>query len=138
MINDEKKQIEIQNITLAVATLVLLVTAALPIFGVVSDWTKYAFAFGAVLALAERFTERYKGNNLRIRRLYRMGKVSAMFYCVSAFFQFNTAWNVNTGQTWGNRDWLAFLLAGALLQIYASFAIQHEENKEKKHGKGGK
>ncbi len=138
MISDEKKQIEIQNITLAVATLLLLITAAMPIFGMAGDWTKYVFAFGAVLALAERFTERYKGKNLRIRRLYRMGKVSAMFYCVSAFFQFSTILNTNMGQSWGNRDWLAFLLAGALLQIYASFAIQHEENKEKKKNQIGK
>ncbi len=138
MISDEKKQIEIQNITLAVATLLLLITAAMPIFGMAGDWAKYVFAFGAVLALAERFTERYKGKNLRIRRLYRMGKVSAMFYCVSAFFQFSTILNTNMGQSWGNRDWLAFLLAGALLQIYASFAIQHEENKEKKKNQIGK
>ncbi len=138
MISDEKKQIEIQNITLAVATLLLLITAAMPIFGMAGDWTKYVFAFGAVLALAERFTERYKGKNLRIRRLYRMGKVSAMFYCVSAFFQSSTILNTNMGQSWGNRDWLAFLLAGALLQIYASFAIQHEENKEKKKNQIGK
>lgn len=138
MISNEKKQIEIQNITLAVATLLLLITAAMPIFGMAGDWAKYVFAFGAVLALAERFTERYKGQNLRIRRLYRMGKVSAMFYCVSAFFQFSTILNTNMGQSWGNRDWLAFLLAGALLQIYASFAIQHEENKEKKKNQIGK
>lgn len=136
MIKDENKKIEIQNITLAVATLLLLVTAALPIFGIVNDWTKYVYAFGALLALAERFTEHYKGKNLRISRLYRMGKVSAMLYCLSAFCLFSSVLNFNIGQSWGNRDWLAFLLAGALLQIYASFAIQHEENKEKKKAAG--
>lgn len=136
MIQDENKRIEIQNITLAVATLMLLVAAAMPIFGVHGDWAKYLYSLGALAALAERCTERYAGKNLRIRRLFRMGKVSALLYCVSAFFLFSSTLNINIGTSWGNRDWLAFLLAGALLQIYASFAIQHEENKEKKKQAG--
>ena len=52
MITDENKRIEIQNITLALATLMLLVAAAMPIFGVHGDWAKYLYSLGALLAQA--------------------------------------------------------------------------------------
>ena len=48
----KEKQSRIQNIMLTVAMLILLVTAVLPLFNVHWEYTKYIFAFGAVLALA--------------------------------------------------------------------------------------
>ena len=121
----KEKQSRIQNIMLTVAMLILLVTAVLPLFNVHWEYTKYIFAFGAVLALAERLTERYQGNNLRIKRLYRMGKISALFYCVSAFFLLYPG---VSGQ-----NWLPFLMAGAVLHIYATYAVEHEMKKEEKN-----
>lgn len=118
----KEKQYKIQNIMLTVALLILLVTAVLPLFNVNWPYTKYIFAFGAVLALAERLTERYQGSNIRIKRLYRMGKVSALFFCVSAFFLLYPG--VST------QNWLPFLMAGAVLHLYATFAYEHEIKKE--------
>ena len=120
----KEKQSKIQNVMLTVALLIMLVTSVLPLVNVHWEYTKYVFAFGAVLALAERLTERYQGTNVRIKRLYRMGKISALFYCVSAFFLLYPEVN--------SQNWLPFLMAGAVLQVYATFAVEHEMKKEAK------
>ncbi|MBQ3959252.1 MAG: hypothetical protein II592_03400 [Muribaculaceae bacterium] len=120
----KEKQTKIQNIMLTVALLILLVTAVLPLFNVHWEYTKYIFAFGAVLALAERLTERYNGDNVRIKRLYRMGKISALFFCVAAFFL------IYPGVS--GQNWLPFLMAGAVLHLYATFAYEHESKRESK------
>ena len=57
---------------LSVAMLLLVGTAILPLLNIYWEGSKWIFAFGAVLALAERLTERYRGDNLRVRRLYTM------------------------------------------------------------------
>ncbi len=130
---EEKKQIT-QNLMLTVAMLILLVCAAVPIL---TEWDpermnyiRWAYAFGAVLALAERLTERYNGSNVRLRRLVRMGKASALCYCVSAFFLLWPAFSPSAD--YDRRDWLAFLLAGAVIQIYASITYEIVLKKEKK------
>lgn len=131
----KEKQAVAQNITLSVAMLLLLVTAAIPMFATGLSLTslkmcKWLYALAAVLALAVRLTERYEGDNLRIRRLYRMAKVSAMLYVVSAFFVVYPL--VSDAAAYDNRDWIAFLMAGAVMQIYVTFAVEHEQKKLKK------
>lgn len=110
---------------LTVGTLILLVMAAMPLLNIEGDWIKWVYAFGAVLVLAERLTERYHGKNLRISRLFRIGKVSALLYCASAYFVI-----------WPTYDqpkaWLALLMAGAVAQIYITFVYEHEMKKEAK------
>jgi uncharacterized membrane protein YfcA len=128
----EQNKVMIQDAVLAIAVLILLVMAALPIFNINWELARYVYAGGAVLALLERLTEKYEGKNLRIRRLYRIGKVSAALYCVSAALLF---YHIPTDN---GRDWIGFLMAGAVLQIYASFVIQHEEKKEQETNVNGK
>lgn len=108
---------------LSAAMLILVVTAMLPLLNIYWEGSKWIFAFGAVLALAERLTERYKGDNLRVRRLYMMGKISALLYCVSAYLLIFAP----TGKT---TDWLAFLMAGAVMQIYCMLVYDHVMKKE--------
>ena len=74
MLSDKGKE-KAQYIMLSVAMLLLVGTAILPLLNIYWEGSKWIFAFGAVLALAERPTERYRGDNLRVRRLYTMGKV---------------------------------------------------------------
>ncbi|MBR5103008.1 MAG: hypothetical protein IK092_07780 [Muribaculaceae bacterium] len=109
---------------LAIGMLTMLVTAVLPLFDVYWDYSKYAFGLGAALTFMVRLAEHYDGDNLRIRRLYRMQRISALLYCVSAFLLIYPGFQM--------RDWLAFLLAGAVLQTYAMFMIDHELKKEQK------
>ena len=66
----------------------------------------------------------YEGKNFRVKRLHGLERMSALLYCVSAYLLFNY------GNEWGGTDWIAFLLAGALVQIYASYMIGREEKKD--------
>lgn len=135
----KEKQAALQNLLMTVAMLLLLVSAAIPIFATglsritfeVLCWT---YAFGAVMALAVRMSERYEGPSLRLKRLGRMAKVSALLYCVSAFF---VVWPLISNDDLQNRrDWIAFLLAGAVMQIYVVFAQEHEQRKLAKQQAG--
>lgn len=110
---------------LTVAMLMLVVAALLPIVGYHHAALKYVYATGAALTFIVRIFTKYDDNlSLRIKRLHRMENVSAMCYCVSAFFLFYTG----AGAT----DWLGFLTAGAALQAYAGFMIDYLEKRDKK------
>jgi uncharacterized membrane protein len=88
------------------------------------DWFKYVYAAGAVLLLIARIFTPYKGDNLRVKRLYRIESWSAIFFCVAAFFLFY--------DTTSLRDWLAFTLAGGCIQTYASIMIPRALAKDDK------
>ncbi len=78
---------------------------------------RYVYSVGAALTLLARFMEPSPGPGtpIRIKRLMRLEAWSALLFCVAAFFAFYSAPML--------RDWLAFTLAGAAIQIYSSLAI---------------
>lgn len=76
---------------------------------------KYIYSAGALLLLVSRLFNTYKGKILRLKRLHRIEMWSALFFCVAAFFLFY--------ETDTTRNWLAFTLAGAAIQVYSSFMI---------------
>ena len=76
---------------------------------------KYVYGGGAIMLLIGRLFTSYKGNNIRLKRLYRIESWSAIFFCVAVFFMFY--------EGAGARDWLAFTLAGGAIQIYTSIMI---------------
>ena len=126
---DKKTVQRIQGVLLALGMVMLVVSAAFPLLGVWPEGMllmRYIFAAGAATVLAVRLTEVYEGKNLRVKRLHSLERVSAFLYCVSAFLLFFY------GNRLGGGDWIAFLLAGAIMQIYTSFMIQHEEEKDAK------
>ena len=103
--------------------LLMLVMAALPLFGVKEEWMCWAYAAGAGITLLVRLTQRYEGKNLRIKRLYRMNTVAAIMFCVSAALTFYSK---------GTGDWIALLLAGSVMQIYVSFMVDKLNKGEQK------
>lgn len=114
-----KKQIAATLLSLGM--IILLAMAVLPLVEINEPWLRYVYACGAALTLIARMMDRYNGKNIGIRRLYRIQSVSALCYCISAALLFFAE---------SEQDWLAFLTSGAVLQIYTSFRIQHEESKE--------
>lgn len=78
---------------------------------------RYVYSAGALLTLLARLFEPAPAQNtpVRIKRLLRLESWSALLFCVAAFFAFYSAPQL--------RDWLAFTLAGAAIQIYSSIAI---------------
>ncbi len=100
-----------------IGLLAIAVATLLPIIRVGGQYFRYIYAAGALLALVGRIMTagNYKGENLRIRRLARMELWAAIIFAVGTFFLF---WH-GAGPT----DWLAFTLAGAALQSYASIML---------------
>ena len=108
-----KKSEQIKEWIIVVMMLVMLVMVTLPLLEVKEDWMRWTYAVAAGITLIVRFTQRYEGNNLRIKRLYRMNIIAAVMFCISAGLTF-----YHTGT-----DSIALLMAGAVLQIYATTVI---------------
>lgn len=87
---------------------------------------RYIFAVGAGLTLLARLFQEAppKDTPVRIKRLLRLESWSAILFCVAAFFAFYDKTQI--------RDWLAFTLAGAAIQIYVTIALSLALRKKKK------
>ena len=107
-------------------TIGMLLSAAgtvMPLLMQEGDLFKYVYGGGAVILLIGRIFTTYKGTNLRLKRLYRIEAWASIFFCVATFFMFY--------ESAGNRDWLAFTLAGGAIQIYTSIMIPRTIAKNK-------
>lgn len=113
----------IAGILVVVGLLAMLVMAALPLLNINLEWMRWAFAAGALLVLVGRVLGYYRGPSLRIKRLHRILVTSGLLYCVSALMMFISR---------GTNDWIGFLLAGLVVQIYAMWMIDYESKKSEK------
>ncbi|MBR5086838.1 MAG: hypothetical protein IKX31_07515 [Muribaculaceae bacterium] len=107
---------KIITLLLCVGMLVLLTTAFLPIIGIKWQWLRYTYAAGAVLTLIAQLLTKSPSKELRVKRLSHMNVWAAILYCVSAGCLFTNSQDMQN-------SWVAFLLAGAVLQIYATLMI---------------
>lgn len=106
-----------------IGLLFMAVTALLPLLYIYKSWMRWVFAAGALIVLVGRILGAYNGPNLRIKRLHRILISSGILYCASALMMFIS---------YRPNDWLGFLLAGIVVQIYASWMIGREEEKTEK------
>lgn len=114
---------QISNLLVIIGLLIMLVMALLPLLNINFMWMRWAFATGAAIVLVARFLGAYDGPSLRVKRLHRLLILSACLYCASAATMFFSR---------GTNDWIAFLLAGLVMQIYASWMIDYEAKKAEK------
>lgn len=116
------------SLTVTLGLILVMVGLSMPLMlnSYQGDTFRYVFAAGALLSLLGRlFTPSYAGTDLRLRRLLRLQSWSAIFYCVAAFFCFYDKSNL--------RDWIAFTLAGAVVQIVCSVMIGLRTSKKKRN-----
>lgn len=122
MMTQEKRNL-VSGLMVVLGLLIMLVMAALPLLNLNLEWMRWAFAAGAVIVLVARILGIYRGESLRIKRLHRILISSGILYCASALMMFLSR---------GTNDWIAFLLAGLIMQIYASWMIERETKKTEK------
>ena len=113
---------------ITISMLLIVAGTVLPLFNHGGILFKYIYAIGALLLLIGRLLTPYKGDDLRVKRLYRIETWSAIFFCVAVFFMFY--------EGAGRTDWLAFTLAGGIIQIYTSIMIPRAIAKAAQKQKG--
>lgn len=113
---------------ITISMLLIVVGTILPLFNSGGILFKYIYSVGAIFLLIGRILSPYKGSELRVKRLYRIETWSAIFFCTAAFFMFY--------EGAGRTDWLAFTLAGGIIQIYTSIMIPRTIAKADKNQKG--
>ena len=109
----ETKQ-RLRDWALIAGLLTMLAMAVLPLLNINEEWTRWAYAAGAAVTLIARLTAMGQGVNLREKRLNWLGVVSAALFVISAAMIFYST---------GTNDWIAFLLAGAVMQLYVSYML---------------
>ncbi|MBD5229184.1 MAG: hypothetical protein HDS69_04000 [Bacteroidales bacterium] len=100
---------------IAAGVLIPILSARYTIYRDIPSTFKYIYAAGALLLLVSRLFNVYKGKIMRIKRLHRIETWSAIFFSAGAFFLFY--------EPDITRNWIAFTLAGAAIQLYVSFMI---------------
>ena len=121
--NNTKGSNQLSDVLVLIGLLIMAVMALLPLLNINHEWMRWAFAAGAVIVLVARVLGVYRGPHLRIKRLHRILISSGILYCASALMMFISQ---------GTNDWIAFLLAGLVMQVYASWMIERETEKTEK------
>lgn len=124
----EIKRNKVSSILLAISMVLILAGAVLPFFHLKLDTSRWILAAGAAMALIARFLEPVisQHESLRLSRLQRMDKVTAVIFCISAsclFFKEKP--EIYTA-------WVPLLMAAAVLQIYTTLMTERELKKTAK------
>jgi hypothetical protein len=120
MTKQDNNHTGLSGILVLLGLLLMLVMAVLPLLNINHEWMRWTFAAGALAVLVGRIVGLYHGPSLRIKRLHRILISSGVLYCVSAAMMFVSR---------GTNDWIAFLLAGLFMQMYATWMIDRETEK---------
>ncbi|MBR5029508.1 MAG: hypothetical protein IKT03_06860 [Muribaculaceae bacterium] len=120
----KETRLQVGNVLLCIAMTILLIAAIIPFFS--HDWQgwKYLFAAGALGTLVAQILIPAPSQELRVKRLSHINVASAVAYCVAAYCPFSHDFHMQ-------RSWVAFLLAGAVLQLYATFMQSRLMSKKK-------
>ncbi len=122
-----KKNSKIISWATTIGMVLIAVGVLMPLLGYSIEVYRWIFSAGALIALVGRLMNRYDGESLRVKRLYRIEVWSSIFFCVAAFFMF---YPYGAG-----RDWFAFILAGGMILVYTSIMIPRTIAKERKQAK---
>lgn len=122
-----------QSIILMVGGLMMVAGAIMALFK--SMAAPFVFIPGVVMFVSMQMLQRYDGQNINIRRLRRFVLFSDVLLMASAFLMyasfgnpFNIDW-ITYVQYIGN-NWVVVLLIAALLQLFTSYRIGKELEKE--------
>ena len=119
----QDKRITLSNTLVVVGMLLMAVMAVAPLLAtniIDMELMRWGFTAGAIIVLAGRLIGIYRGPSLRIKRLHGIRIFSGLLYCASASMMFIFQ---------GTNNWIAFLMAGLVVQMYASWMIEREEKK---------
>ncbi|MCD8290288.1 MAG: hypothetical protein LUC91_02160 [Prevotella sp.] len=134
----------LQNVILLIGACLMVVGAALYVFGK-QGISPVIFTVGAVAFAAMQMCQTYNGDNFIIRRLRRIMIASDIFFIIAAILLFENAYHFifpyflkwfKNGYTYYinfiHNNWVVALLIAAVLEIYSTHRISNELNKERR------
>ena len=124
-----------QTAVLAVGALLMVTGAATAMF-----WRNVApwlFSVGAVCFVSMQMLQDYEGNNFTIRRLKRIVTISDLLLLLTGVFMFMDhdnpmGFDQITYVSYIKGNWVVLLLIAAVLQLYTTFRLGSELEKERK------
>ena len=122
-----KKLNKFQTFVLCMGGLLVLVGAMLnPVESLVAV---YVYCVGALMFVAMQRLESYEGDSFVVRRLRRQQIVGGLLLLLSGVAMFGQEYHIMYMQ---HNEWLIILLIAAMLELYTSFRIPAEIEKENK------
>ena len=121
-----EKRTKIGNALVIFGLLLMLVMAVLPLIFLElerMEWVIWTYTAGALAVLAGRLIGYDNSGSLRLKRLQHILILSALLYCASGSVKFIEGFQKN---------WLALLFAGLIVQLYATWMIDREVKKNEK------
>ena len=127
---------KLQNIVFIIGAMMMVMGAAANIF----HWAgaPWMFAAGALAYVAMQQQQTYEGRNLVIRRLRRIMLLSDVLLLFTALLMFVSKMPWLGGLDWltyvnyVHNNWVVTLLIAAVLQLYTTYRISDELEKEAK------
>jgi len=104
----------------------------------ITHWepSPYVYIVGCILFVGMQFLQRYEGTNIvlqRLRNIYIIGGVLILFAGVLMVFNYQYVYLKWLNYSFYIRnEWVLSLFLGSLLQLYASYRIPAELDKEAK------
>ena len=126
---------KLESSIFALGALLMLAGAVMGLFKWM--WFPYLYAVGAICFASMQMLQRYEGSNLVIRRLRRIMLLSDVLFLFTAVLMFANQGNA-LGLDWiyylnyVKNNWVVLLLLAAILQLYTTYRIDHELEKEAK------
>ena len=126
---------KIESSIFALGALLMLAGAVMGLFKWM--WFPYLYAVGAICFASMQMLQRYEGSNLVIRRLRRIMLLSDVLFLFTAVLMFANQGNA-LGLDWiyylnyVKNNWVVLLLLAAILQLYTTYRIGNELEKEAK------
>lgn len=113
-----EKSGSIKEIVYGIGAVIMLVSAAIYITG--SEYLKYTYLAGSIIAGAMRFTGFVPSRNTILRRLRIQRIFASIAFILAGVFMFtNRAGN----------EWIAVFAIAAMLELYTAFRIPYVEKK---------
>lgn len=126
---------KIESIIMVVGALLMVVGAVMGLSKL--SWFPYVYAVGAIGFASMQMLQRYEGRNLTIKRLRGIMVLSDVLFLFTAVLMFANQGNA-LGLDWIyylnyiKNNWVVLLLLAAILQLYTTYRIDHELEKEAK------
>ena len=126
---------KIESIIMVVGALLMVVGTVMGLFKL--SWFPFVYAVGAIGFASMQMLQRYEGRNLTIKRLRGIMVLSDVLFLFTAVLMFANQGNA-LGLDWIyylnyiKNNWVVLLLLAAILQLYTTYRIDHELEKEAK------